>query len=378
MLELHLAGIHDDGEHLVLESAEGSQFSLQIDQELRASISRARKIQPARERLKMSDFGPRDIQSRFRQGATVEEIVAESGWDADRVRRYEWPIVAERANIINVARSLLISQSHTGRSSDASALPLEEHIIRVAKKYKFSQAQPDWNTFQQESGQWTISLDFDLTEQMKAAIPRGIVFPARWSYNPANQSIYASNEAAYFLMGRDHSTDAPLPGIGANEPTPTERLPLVSEAAEKTHTPTIKAVQPNKTTAQDRLLEELASRRGGIKKSALPVSVNWQICWNELDAVPSRLVWVLPPNPWKPVQFQPLQQQEASSRSRGKTPCPASKASKRLARAKNLNARPKKLNALLFPVGMTLFLVISGNNCYPSQGLPLSSGQMPT
>ncbi|MDO4251685.1 MAG: septation protein SepH [Rothia sp. (in: high G+C Gram-positive bacteria)] len=268
MLELHLAGIHDDGEHLVLESAEGSQFSLQIDQELRASISRARKIQPARERLKMSDFGPRDIQSRFRQGATVEEIVAESGWDADRVRRYEWPIVAERANIINVARSLLISQSHTGRSSDASALPLEEHIIRVAKKYKFSQAQPDWNTFQQESGQWTISLDFDLTEQMKAAIPRGIVFPARWSYNPANQSIYASNEAAYFLMGRDHSTDAPLPGIGANEPTPTERLPLVSEAAEKTHTPTIKAVQPNKTTAQDRLLEELASRRGDQKISS--------------------------------------------------------------------------------------------------------------
>jgi len=48
MLELRLVGVHDDGENLVLESADGTRFALPIDMNLRTSITKARRIQPAR------------------------------------------------------------------------------------------------------------------------------------------------------------------------------------------------------------------------------------------------------------------------------------------------------------------------------------------
>jgi len=46
MLELRLIGVHDDGENLVLESADGTRFLLPIDANLRTSITKARRIQP--------------------------------------------------------------------------------------------------------------------------------------------------------------------------------------------------------------------------------------------------------------------------------------------------------------------------------------------
>ena len=73
MLELRLIGVHDDGENLVLESADGTRFLLPIDANLRTSITKARRIQPARGLGAKGTYGPRDIQTRFRQGASVEE-----------------------------------------------------------------------------------------------------------------------------------------------------------------------------------------------------------------------------------------------------------------------------------------------------------------
>ncbi|MFW0155245.1 septation protein SepH [Rothia sp. P6271] len=214
MLELRLSGIHDDGEHLVLESVQGERYILPIDQNLRTSIAKARRIQPLRGRPGNGVFGPRDIQARFRQGASVEQIVEESGWEAERVRRYEWPIIAERAHIIAAARAVRISPavlSH-GRS-DAPALSLDELMERVGEKFNLPLDDAQWSTYQQESGQWSISADIELSDDAQQRIPQTVVFPARWTYNPANQSVYASNEAAYFLMERADPEDAPVPGM---------------------------------------------------------------------------------------------------------------------------------------------------------------------
>lgn len=227
--EIRLIGIHENGEHLTLESPEGTQFLLPIDQNLRTSISKARRAQPARGFNGSGTYGPREIQARFRQGATVEEIADESGWTADRVRRYEWPIIAERAHTITAARSVLISSTQ----SDNTAKTLDDFIAEVAHKYGFADAPADWNTFQQESGSWTISVDFSFPDGVEENFPRGVVFPARWSYNPANQSIYASNESAYFLMNRDHSVDAPLPGIGRHEEPQTADHEEAEQQAQK-------------------------------------------------------------------------------------------------------------------------------------------------
>ena len=266
MRELRLAGIHDDGENLVLESSDGATYLLPIDQNLRQSIARARRISPLRGGSANGAFGPRDIQTRFRQGATVEEIAAESGWEPERVRRYEWPIVAERANIIQTARTVVISPAP---GQGGAAQSLNQHIEAVSERFDFSQASMEWSTWQQESGQWTVSVDVELDEDTQANLPRGVMFPARWNFNPANQSIYASNEAAYFLMGRDHSHDAPIPGpakqaaasqdeVAGDVPEQAAPATVGVQVAE----PRIARVSIPEQKEQNELLDELTARRG--------------------------------------------------------------------------------------------------------------------
>ncbi|WP_237185379.1 septation protein SepH [Rothia nasimurium] len=266
MRELRLAGIHDDGENLVLESSDGATYLLPIDQNLRQSIARARRISPLRGGSASGAFGPRDIQTRFRQGATVEEIAAESGWEPERVRRYEWPIVAERANIIQTARTVVISPA-PGKGGTAQSL--NQHIEAVSERFDFSQAPMEWSTWQQESGQWTVSVDVELSEDAQANLPRGVMFPARWNFNPANQSIYASNEAAYFLMGRDHSHDAPIPGPAKQAAAPQDEAAsdVPEQAAPATvgvqvAEPRIARVSIPEQKEQNELLDELTARRG--------------------------------------------------------------------------------------------------------------------
>ena len=266
MRELRLAGIHDDGENLVLESSDGATYLLPIDQNLRQSIARARRISPLRGGSASGTFGPRDIQTRFRQGATVEEIAAESGWEPERVRRYEWPIVAERANIIQTARTVVISPAP---GQGGAAQSLNQHIEAVSERFDFAQAPMEWSTWQQESGQWTVSVDVELGEDTQANLPRGVMFPARWNFNPANQSIYASNEAAYFLMGRDHSHDAPIPGpakqaaasqdeVAGDVPEQAAPATVGVQVAE----PRIARVSIPEQKEQNELLDELTARRG--------------------------------------------------------------------------------------------------------------------
>ncbi|ORC18827.1 hypothetical protein A7979_02165 [Rothia nasimurium] len=272
MHELRLAGIHDDGENLILEAADGTTYLLPIDQNLRQSIARARRIHPLRGGSS-GTFGPRDIQARFRQGATVEEIAAESGWEPERVRRYEWPIVAERANIIHTARTVVIAPA-PGQSGSAQSL--NEHIEAVSHRYGFDQSPMNWTTWQQESGQWTISLEVKLDEDVTRGLPRTVMFPARWNFNPANQSIYASNEAAYFLMGRDHSQDSPIPDSPIPGSPPAAGTEVAAsgssappaESIESQHVgvqvgePSITRVRIPVHKEQNELLDELTARRG--------------------------------------------------------------------------------------------------------------------
>ena len=195
MLELRLIGVHDDGENLVLESADGTRFLLPIDANLRTSITKARRIQPARGLGAKGTDGPRDIQTRFRQGASVEEIAEESGWEPERVRRYEWPIVAERAHIIRAAQSVKIGRRSSASGTAQIPVTLSARIEEVSERYGFEEATQDWTTRQQENGQWRVEVDIALKDSVRQNLPAQVVFPARWVYNPANQGLYASNEA---------------------------------------------------------------------------------------------------------------------------------------------------------------------------------------
>ena len=256
MLELRLIGVHDDGENLVLESADGTRFLLPIDANLRTSITKARRIQPARGLGAKGTYGPRDIQTRFRQGASVEEIAEESGWEPERVRRYEWPIVAERAHIIRAAQSVKIGRRDSASGSAQIPVTLSARIEEVSERYGFEEATQDWTTRQQENGQWRVEVDIALKDSVRQTLPSQVMFPARWVYNPANQGLYASNEAAYFLMGNSEDAVAAAAKKAPVE-VPQARLPKAPEPAP--------APLASSESADERKLKELLERARSVR-----------------------------------------------------------------------------------------------------------------
>ena len=256
MLELRLIGVHDDGENLVLESADGTRFLLPIDANLRTSITKARRIQPARGLGDKGTYGPRDIQTRFRQGASVEEIAEESGWEPERVRRYEWPIVAERAHIIRAAQSVKIGRRSSASGTAQIPVTLSARIEEVSERYGFEDATQDWTTRQQENGQWRVEVDIALKDSVRQNLPAQVVFPARWVYNPANQGLYASNEAAYFLMGNSEDAVAAAAKKAPVE-VPPARLPKAPDPAP--------APLTSSESADERKLKELLERARSVR-----------------------------------------------------------------------------------------------------------------
>ena len=256
MLELRLIGVHDDGENLVLESADGTRFLLPIDANLRTSITKARRIQPARGLGAKGTYGPRDIQTRFRQGASVEEIAEESGWEPERVRRYEWPIVAERAHIIRAAQSVKIGRRSSASGTAQIPVTLSARIEEVSERYGFEDATQDWTTRQQENGQWRVEVDIALKDSVRQNLPAQVVFPARWVYNPANQGLYASNEAAYFLMGNSEDAVAAAAKKAPVE-VPPARLPKAPKPAP--------APLTSSESADERKLKELLERARSVR-----------------------------------------------------------------------------------------------------------------
>lgn len=250
MDQLHLVGIHDDGEHLIVETTDSQRYSLKIDQQLRQAVQHARKKTPARGRV-TGQFGPRDIQARFRAGASVEDIVAESGWEPERVKRYEWPILAERGHMVREAlkvKATGTSPSHDGYRSVFEGEPrtLEQTVRHRAQNTGVAGDSLDWDTWQREDQLWTLQLSFNVSDRDQA--PHDTNGPAEWTYNPANQTVRPVNDWATTL-GQEPHESGPL-GVPA---------PAVSHAP----APNAQVEQLQREASQaDELLDVLQSRRG--------------------------------------------------------------------------------------------------------------------
>src|SRR5665647_427772 len=108
MSELTLVGLHDDGEHVVLEGPDGQRFRVRIDEALRATVRRDRpQLAQVRAELAAS-VPPREIQARIRAGASAEEIAEQSGMPVEIIRRYDGPVLAEREYVTEQAKATRI------------------------------------------------------------------------------------------------------------------------------------------------------------------------------------------------------------------------------------------------------------------------------
>ena len=98
MQELHIVAVSEDGSYAVLAvPGRGGRFSLPIDDRLRI-VARGQFSRLAQYEIEVeSPLRPKEIQDRIRAGETAEEIADAAGVPIERVRRFEGPVLAERA-----------------------------------------------------------------------------------------------------------------------------------------------------------------------------------------------------------------------------------------------------------------------------------------
>lgn len=233
MGELELVGLHEDGEHLVVEAPDGQRFRLRIDDPLRAAVRRDR---PQLEQLRAeqaSALSPREIQSRIRAGATAQEVADAAGVAVEAVRRYEGPVLAEREYVAEQARG-----TRVGRDSGA---PLLGELVtdRLAAR-GVDVGSLAWDAAREGTGPWTVLARFVVADEPRLA---------RWTYDPVRRTLVADEDEARWLSETELDEPVSRRHLAAVRDVVFD-LEAVGDAV---------AEEPEPTHA---LLDELRTRRG--------------------------------------------------------------------------------------------------------------------
>ncbi|HLS49532.1 MAG TPA: septation protein SepH [Actinomycetaceae bacterium] len=190
MVELHLVGLHSDGERLILATPDGQQYHLPVDDALRAAVRRDR---PQLEQLRAeAALRPREIQAKIRAGASAEEVAAEGGLPVAHVRRYEGPVIAEREWVVSQARALTV-----GRSEGAPSLG-DLVIDRLATRDVDTKALR-WDAVRPAGGSWQLVVHFRSGERDRSA---------RWAVDLASRSARALDDESRWLSETEVATPA--------------------------------------------------------------------------------------------------------------------------------------------------------------------------
>ena len=111
MVHLRLTRVSEDGRKLVLVSDARVEFTVDLDDRLRAAVAgelpTAGEDQGASGQLETqmeSTLRPRDIQARIRAGETPESVAAAAQTTVDKVMPYAAPVLAEREHVAERAQ----------------------------------------------------------------------------------------------------------------------------------------------------------------------------------------------------------------------------------------------------------------------------------
>lgn len=136
----------------------------------------------------------------MRAGASVDDVVAETGWPLDKVARYAEPPLRERAYIVELAQRAYVR----GATGTTVLLDLVADTWRGAT----------WDAYRAEDGRWRVTASLDRAR-------------ATWIYEPAGRTVQAVDTGAAGILGADV---VPVDPVSAPPPPlPVEERPkLVS------------------------------------------------------------------------------------------------------------------------------------------------------
>jgi hypothetical protein len=221
MQELRLVAVSADGQSVILTEPGGRQFTVRIDDQLRAAVRRDRARLGQLQIQMEGTVRPREIQARIRAGETVEEIAAAAGVDVEHVRRYEGPIRAERDYVAAQARAVVPRRSQ-GRHASLADLVAERLHERLVER-NLDADELEWDAWRRDDGTWTVRLSF----------PSGrTVGLATWRYDTSRRTVVAEDENAVWLTNGEQVSQPTrsLAAVGAEAPADPRELVYDLEA----------------------------------------------------------------------------------------------------------------------------------------------------
>lgn len=156
MRELKVVGLDVDGKRLICEAPDsGDNFAIRVDNRLRAAVrgDKATSNQTEIEVEVSPGLRPKEIQSRIRAGASVEQVAALAGEDIDRIRRFANPVLLERSRAAELATA-----AHPVLSDGPSVLTLLETITTALISRGLDPNATSWDAWRNEDGRWTVQL----------------------------------------------------------------------------------------------------------------------------------------------------------------------------------------------------------------------------
>ncbi|WP_338673381.1 septation protein SepH [Streptomyces sp. SCSIO 30461] len=200
MPELRVVAVSNDGTRLVLKAADSTEYTLPIDERLRAAVRNDRARLGQIEIEVESHLRPRDIQARIRAGASAEEVAQLAGIPVDRVRRFEGPVLAERAFMAERARKTPVRRPGENAGPQLGEAVQERLLLRGAEKDSVQ-----WDSWRRDDGTWEVLLVYRVAGEPHSAC---------WMYDPPRRLVQAVDDEARALIGE---TDDAL--AVAQEPT---------------------------------------------------------------------------------------------------------------------------------------------------------------
>lgn len=187
MVELRFLGVDDNA--LVLSDGDGTQYRVAIDEAVRDAV----RPRPA-ERHEAPKVPPRAIQQLIRAGASIDEVVEKTGADRAYVARFEAPIQAERAYMVDQARSVPVRV----RSDDDPLAP-EASTFGEALDDRLEEAEAAdiaWDAWKDVESGWHVRLTFHVDTIAREAV---------WAFDPKTHALAPRNDVATALSQHGES-----------------------------------------------------------------------------------------------------------------------------------------------------------------------------
>ncbi|MCX4688135.1 septation protein SepH [Kitasatospora purpeofusca] len=263
--ELRVVAVSNDGTRLVLKAADSTEYTLPIDERLRAAIRGDRPRLGQIEIEVESHLRPRDIQARIRAGASAEEVAQAAGISVDRVRRFEGPVLAERAFMAERARKTAIRRHGEATGPQLGEAVSERLALRGAEK-----ETERWDSWRRDDGTWEVILSYRADGEGRSAA---------WTYDPPRRLVQPNDDEARALIGEsvEREEDSVFPFIPRIARLPHDRplRPMIDRPSADRIMSAREVRESREATAESRdsltsLLDVVPAFRGDLAVGAPP------------------------------------------------------------------------------------------------------------